>query len=57
MVELLTPIASQLDQPVQWTEEDGYPVALLTIVPADADGPTIELLHVSTSRPMVLKVA
>lgn len=54
IIEPLTTIASQLDQSVQWTEEDGYPVALLTMVPSDADAPAIELMHVSIEKDRIV---
>jgi hypothetical protein len=54
IIEPLTAIASQLGQSVQWTEEDGYPVALLTLVPPDGDAPAIELVRVSIEQDRIV---
>ncbi|MDZ4783569.1 MAG: hypothetical protein SGJ19_25255 [Planctomycetia bacterium] len=54
IIEPMTSIAGQLGQPVQWTEEDGYPVALLTFVPSDAEKSEIELVQVSIEQDRIV---
>ncbi len=46
VVEPLTSVAAQLDQPVQWTEEDGLPVALVTLTNWEAENVQIVLREV-----------
>jgi len=47
LVEPLSSFASQLGQSVQWTEEEGLPVALVTFVPIDEGDPRVELRNVA----------
>lgn len=46
VIEEVTNAAEQFDQQIQWTEEEGCPVALITLPEWEDDGKTLSLLDV-----------
>lgn len=50
LIEPISAIAAQLGQALQWTEEEGLPVALLTLTPPDDGNSQLELRHVEITE-------
>lgn len=56
VVEPLTQVADALGQPVQWTEEEGVPVALVTMARWETEGVHVSLREVSIKDDRIVLV-